>query len=109
MSGTTSIVGHALVHQDDPVAQTDETLSNLHALTVEANRRVRAGYSGIGDYCALKVYVRDRRHLPLIKRQVAAAIDQSVPVMYLEGDVCRPDLLVEIEGVVQSDNQRGPA
>ena len=35
--------------------------------------------------------------LPLDRAQLAAALDPGQPVIYLQADICRQDLLVEIE------------
>jgi hypothetical protein len=46
---------------------------------------------------ALKVYVRRPADLPVIKAELAAALGGSARVIYLQADICRQDLLVEIE------------
>ncbi len=46
---------------------------------------------------AYKVYVRNPVDLPLIQFQLQAALGPGAPILYLQADICRPDLLVEIE------------
>ena len=46
---------------------------------------------------AFKVYVRRPADLPVIKAELAAALDARTKVIYLQADICRQDLLVEIE------------
>jgi len=98
ISGTASIVGHETVHFGDVVAQTRETLTNIEALLGEANR-----VSGADRFStrtlAYKVYVRNSADLPLIQSQLEPALGPKAPVLYLHADICRQDLLVEIEAV----------
>jgi chorismate lyase / 3-hydroxybenzoate synthase len=96
ISGTASIVGHETVHIGDVAAQTRETLANIEALLSEANR-VRGGFSL--RTLAFKVYVRNSADLPLIQSQLEPALGQQAQVLYLHADICRQDLLVEIEAV----------
>jgi chorismate lyase / 3-hydroxybenzoate synthase len=98
ISGTASIVGHRTVHAGDVAAQTRETLVNIEALLGEANR-----VSGASRFCmerlAYKVYVRNGADLPLIQSQLHAALGFHAQVVYLQADICRQDLLVEIEAI----------
>lgn len=99
ISGTASVVGHATRH-DTARGQTRETIANLDAL-------VRAGAAGGGPdargveaIAPLKVYVRNREDYPAVREELDKRLPPGHPVAYLLADVCRPDLLVEIEGVV---------
>lgn len=92
ISGTASIVGHESVHVGDVTAQTRETLANIEALVEEANRVSSAGHFSMSTL-AYKVYVRNAADLPLIQSQLRT----RAQVLYLLADVCRQDLLVEIE------------
>jgi enamine deaminase RidA (YjgF/YER057c/UK114 family) len=94
ISGTASIVGHETVHAGDVTAQTRETLANIDALVGEANRISGAGRFSL-DTLAYKVYVRHATDLPLIRSQ----LHNQAQVLYLQADICRQDLLVEIEAV----------
>jgi chorismate lyase/3-hydroxybenzoate synthase len=98
ISGTASIVGHESIHRGDVAAQTRETMANIDALLDEANRVVGSGrYSAAG--LNLKVYVRRPADLPAIKAALARILNPATHVLYLQADVCREDLLVEIEAV----------
>jgi chorismate lyase / 3-hydroxybenzoate synthase len=94
ISGTASIVGHETVHLGDVAAQTRETLANIEALVGEANRVSSTGRFSM-DALAYKVYVRHGADLPLIQSQ----LHTRAQVLYLLADVCRQDLLVEIEAI----------
>lgn len=87
LSGTASIVGHRTLHAGDAVKQLEETLRNVAELTGEARPR------------QLKVFVRHERDLPAIRQRIDRQIDSQVEVLYLRADICRADLLLEIEGV----------
>jgi enamine deaminase RidA (YjgF/YER057c/UK114 family) len=96
ISGTASIVGHRSLHPGDVAAQTRETLSNIEALVAEANRLQR-GVRFSMDALVYKVYVRHPEDLPVIQAGLAAAPGASAQSIYLQADICRQDLLVEIE------------
>lgn len=100
ISGTASVVGHASRHIDRPGAQTQETMSNLRALMAHA-----AGASGDmpppqPSRGTFKVYVRHPEHLGIIQQALSASAIAPSRILYLQGDLCRRELLVEIEGVV---------
>jgi chorismate lyase/3-hydroxybenzoate synthase len=76
ISGTASIVGHVSQHHDDPMEQLEETVRNLAALMPHVGRT-----PGSSSKDVLKIYVRDREMTPKL-------------------DVCRRELLVEIEAVL---------
>lgn len=98
VSGTASIVGHETFHLGDVAAQTRETMVNIGALLDEANRVVgSARYSTAA--LKLKVYARRAGDLPAIKAALSPTLSPATHVLYLQADVCREDLLVEIEAV----------
>jgi chorismate lyase / 3-hydroxybenzoate synthase len=96
ISGTASIVGHRSLHVGDAAAQTCEALANIEALLGEA-RRVAPGARFPLAALACKVYVRRAADLPVIRREVDAALGAAGRAIYLQADICRQDLLVEIE------------
>ncbi len=96
LSGTASIVGHRTLHAGDVVAQTRETLANIAALVAEANRVApQAGFS-LQDLC-YKVYVRHETDVDAIQRELRQILGESAALMFLRADICRADLLMEIE------------
>jgi len=101
VSGTASIVGHETIHPGDVDAQTRETVANINALLEEANRAVgQARYSL--DGLKFKVYVRQPSDLDAIEGALAESLRSSTSIVYLQADVCREDLLVEIEATGES-------
>ena len=98
VSGTASIVGHETIHRGDVVAQTRETMVNIGALLEEANRIVGSSHYSLNDL-KLKVYVRKPSDLPAIEAALSELLNPAAAIVYLQADVCREDLLVEIEAV----------
>jgi chorismate lyase/3-hydroxybenzoate synthase len=96
VSGTSSIVGHRSVHADDAAAQTRESLTNIEAVITEANRLSRQNRFGLGDL-HYKVYVRQPADLDAIRGELRRAVGDAAHAVYLQADICRSDLLVEIE------------
>jgi chorismate lyase / 3-hydroxybenzoate synthase len=96
ISGTASIVGHQTIHAGDPAAQTRETLTNIEALLEEANR-VTGSEEFTLDALACKVYIRHPADLVVIQAELRAALGPTARTVYLQADICRRDLAVEIE------------
>jgi chorismate lyase/3-hydroxybenzoate synthase len=96
ISGTASIVGHQTVHAGDTAAQTRETLVNIQALLEEANRVTGTGGFTL-DALAVKVYVRHPADLSVIQEELRTALGPQARPVYLQADICRRDLAVEIE------------
>ena len=100
VSGTASIVGHASQHLDDPAMQLTEVANNIRALVQNALDHHYAGKS-LADCQALglKLYLRDRRHFAALRERLPQLLGADTTVMCMEGDICRRDLLLEVEGV----------
>lgn len=105
VSGTASIVGHATVHPGDVAAQTRETVENLEALVAQASRISRCGHFDLSGL-ACRVYVRNPRDLRAIKQELAHALGESHRAVYLQADICRSELLLEIEATVSLAPER---
>ena len=99
ISGTASIVGHQSLHLDDPAAQLEETLANIAALIESTAKEEGANFSGLASLTHLKIYVRRAGDYPLIRERLDAVLPASAQCLYLEADICRPELLLEIEAV----------
>jgi chorismate lyase / 3-hydroxybenzoate synthase len=95
VSGTASIVGHASLHEDDVAAQTRETLDNIDAVLDAAAELCRGGRFAQRDL-AYRAYVRHVADVDRVRREVVARVGQT-PVQYVQAEVCRQELLVEIE------------
>jgi enamine deaminase RidA (YjgF/YER057c/UK114 family) len=97
ISGTASIDGTgAVVHPGDVLRQLEHALENVDAL-------LQSGASGLDDMMHLTVYLRD----PSDTSRVGGLLRErfgSLPTLVLQGPVCRPEWLVEIEGVAVAAN-----
>lgn len=96
ISGTASIVGHATLHPDDVIAQTRETVTNIEAVLAEANAASVETHFGLSDL-HYKVYLRHASDLEAVRAELIRMIGSQLNVIYLQADVCREDLLLEIE------------
>jgi enamine deaminase RidA (YjgF/YER057c/UK114 family) len=96
VSGTASIVGHETRHAGDPAAQTRESFANIAAVLAQTNRVLGAQRFAM-ESLTFKVYVRKPADLACIKAETAKVLPRGAPIVYLRADVCREDLLVEIE------------
>jgi enamine deaminase RidA (YjgF/YER057c/UK114 family) len=101
ISGTASITNSETRHVGDVVGQTHETLDNITALIAEDNLG-RHGLPGRGTTLAGLAVARVYIKRPQDYGQVRGVCEKrlgAVPATYLVADVCRPDLLMEIEGI----------
>lgn len=99
ISGTASIVGHESVHPGNVEAQTHETLRNMRAVVTAAHAKATAQFDLNALDCV--VYLRHVEDAPVVRQvldQVLGPQSHTVRhAVYLEADICRSDLLVEIE------------
>jgi chorismate lyase/3-hydroxybenzoate synthase len=98
-SGTASIAGHASVHPGDAVAQLEETLANLDGLLRQAHTRAGFGSARLGAESLVKVYLRNVTDASAIESRLRERLGQEVPFLILAADICRSELLLEIEVV----------
>ncbi|HEY6644560.1 hypothetical protein [Povalibacter sp.] len=92
ISGTASIVGHASQHHGDALAQIDETIRNIEVLQAQAGLPA-------GGKASVKIYVRHELQLSEIEARIRRVWPDS-QLLVLAADICRSELLLEIEGVV---------
>lgn len=97
ISGTASIVGHRTVHLGDIFGQTREALANVEAVLAEANRLSRRTTFTLGGL-AYRVYIRHAEDFPVVRDLLSAPMGTAA-VLFVQADICRKDLLVEIEAV----------
>jgi len=96
VSGTASIVGHESMHLTDVVAQTRETMANIKAVLAEANRLASRPEFDLSSLY-YKVYVRNPADLEQIRTELTRCVGDTLKAVYLQADVCRQELLLEIE------------
>lgn len=99
ISGTASIVGHRTLHAGDVGAQTAETLRNLEAVIASAHAQTSARFDL--RTMDLTVYLRDPADRAAVEAVLATSLGADAPglrgALWLHADICRTDLLVEIE------------
>jgi enamine deaminase RidA (YjgF/YER057c/UK114 family) len=104
VSGTASIVDSETVHIGDVGKQTEQTLTNIERL-IDADNFTRLGWPDAGatldDLAKVRVYVKHPEDYEKCREVVERRLG-TIPAIYAVADVCRPDLLVEIEGVAFS-------
>jgi enamine deaminase RidA (YjgF/YER057c/UK114 family) len=101
VSGTASITDAETRHEGDVEAQTHQTLDNIEAL-ISANNFCRHGVTGLGadldDLALVRVYIKRQEDFEKTRAVCRQRFGER-PTIYAVADVCRPELLVEIEGV----------
>ncbi|HEX5803725.1 MAG TPA: Rid family hydrolase [Azospira sp.] len=103
VSGTASIVGHQTVHPGDVAGQVRESLANIAAVLGEANRAAGA-VGGVGQAFTLaaldyRVYLRHAGDFDAVRAALLPLVGERAAVVYVQADICRADLLVEIEAL----------
>lgn len=93
ISGTASIVGYETVHQGDIKKQAAETLLNIRTL-LQQEQDYDAGPGNM----LLKIYLRNMHDLDLVRAKVTEEFGPLCHAVYLHSNICRSDLLLEIEG-----------
>ncbi|MBN2476522.1 MAG: dioxygenase [Pirellulales bacterium] len=101
VSGTASITDEETQFVGDVQGQTRQTLDNIAALISADNLR-QHGLSGLGatldDLALVRVYIKHQEDYAKTRAVCEARLGE-VPTIYAQADVCRPELLVEIEGI----------
>lgn len=98
ISGTASIIGQETIGLDDVEKQTFVTIDNIKMLTDQ--KRIGQSFSGDehdwGKFILIRVYVKNQEDFSKVQ---AICADQfpEVPMTLIESDICRDNLLVEIE------------
>ncbi len=104
ISGTASITNAETQHPGDVTAQAYEALENIAALISEENL-TRHGLPGQGatlqSVAVARAYIKRPEDYPAVRRVCEQRLP-GAPLNFVVADVCRPDLLVEFEGVAFS-------
>lgn len=96
VSGTSSVVGHATVHPGDVAAQLEETLRNIDAVLAQTGRT-------LANITSAKTYIRRPSDYDEISRRLGDTLPNNI---FVEADICRADLLLEIEAVAGGPSGR---
>jgi enamine deaminase RidA (YjgF/YER057c/UK114 family) len=98
VSGTASIVGHETLHVGNAPAQARETVANIQAVMAQA-QCAGSDCAGSNADLLLKIYLRDPHDLAMVRDSLGQAFGPAANALYLQADICRADLLLEVEAV----------
>ncbi|GAA5169978.1 hypothetical protein [Viridibacterium curvum] len=99
VSGTASIVGHESLHPGDVAAQTEESLRNIRAVMSQANATQTGSARFDMSRLQYKTFVRHARDAAAVEAVMRRELGSEPIIHFLLADVCRAELLVEIEAV----------
>ena len=102
ISGTASIIGHETMHRHDYIRQLAECLNNIEIVIAESRKATDCNIAGVNELSGIKIYLRHPEYLEHARRYIEDRLGDDVPVIYLHGDICRSDLLLEVEGLYSS-------
>lgn len=92
VSGTASVLGELTAHPMDLELQFDETIKNLEHLHKAANLSLQ-------HFHDIRVYVVRQQDMDWVEQACRSAFPELQSLELVHAGLCRPDLLVEIEGV----------
>jgi enamine deaminase RidA (YjgF/YER057c/UK114 family) len=100
ISGTASILGEKTEHKGDVEKQTLTTIENIKRLFSRENQDTLGLDFDVAkiQFSHLRVYVKFKKDIPAVQKVCDAELNYKSS-LFLKSDVCREDLLVEIEGV----------
>jgi len=97
ISGTASIIGQETIGKGNVIEQTLVTIENINKLKDSGYIGQLIGQELSPGKCSLiRVYVRNQEDFAEVK-DICSEHYPDVPSIFAESDICRDDLLVEIE------------
>jgi len=111
ISGTASVVNSESRHPGNFARQMHQTIGNLEGLIDRENfslHGVKGVRAGLRDVLNLRVYLKRLQDFPQC-RAICEKRFGSIPTVYALADICRSELLVEIEGLAFSKRQNSPS
>ncbi|NEX21745.1 hypothetical protein G3480_15735 [Thiorhodococcus mannitoliphagus] len=107
ISGTAAIMGHRSLHPGDASTQTRETIINLQAVIAEANR-IQGAQAFFAERLEYLIYVRHATDLDAVAAELETWLPGHRRWHFMQADICRRELLVEIEAIGPT-RHRGPS
>jgi len=101
ISGTAAIIGQDTVKSNNAGEQTKTTIKNIQSLIARENFN-KNGLDisfKLENLSYIRVYIKNQNDIPEVKA-ICKKYFRDVPSLYLVSDICRKNLLVEIEGAV---------
>jgi chorismate lyase / 3-hydroxybenzoate synthase len=100
IAGTASVVGHVSKHIGEPHTQTLEIIRNLNALITQTERLHGATRGQWYGQALFKIYIRRPEHFATVRDILTEQLPSHTQVLYLQGEMCRSELLLEVEGIL---------
>ena len=85
------------MHIGNLAAQIDETVRNIDVLMQNAAAGRAAGAAVLNSDSLVRAYVRSASDAAAAERELRRKLGPTVPMLILHADICRSDLLIEIE------------
>lgn len=100
ISGTASIVGHETKFPFAVPEQIEETIRNLESMFATLSALPVASQDvALDPECVLRVYLRNAQDRPLVAKALSQRIGSGRNIAYLAADICRRELMVEVDAV----------
>jgi chorismate lyase/3-hydroxybenzoate synthase len=100
IGGTASILGEDSVHIGDVDAQLHETLRNISSLIAAARCDTTESMTAVlARMTSVRIYMRNAGHTGMILSAIEQVCGEDATVEAAIADLCRPELLVEIEAI----------
>lgn len=99
VSGTASIVGHETQHVGSLAAQAEETFKNIDALLHRYADILNVDSVDKVLPVSLRFYIRNVGQFEALREIVDGKWPGMENIIFLEADICRRDLLLEVEGL----------
>lgn len=103
VGGTSSVRGEASVHPGDYPTQMTETLNNLASLVESAWHKTQEGPlqgKPLEKFGHVTAYVVNPAHIETTRSKLIDVMPNVSSVQIMQSNICRPELMVEIEGSV---------
>jgi enamine deaminase RidA (YjgF/YER057c/UK114 family) len=99
ISGTASVDNHGhILNPGNIIKQLDRTMENIGSL-------LRSGNASLDDLMYMIVYLRDPSDFKCVKERLEQTLP-LVPTIFVQAAVCRPEWLIEIEGLaIKAQNE----
>ncbi len=85
------------MHEDNMLAQLDETITNLCSMNMAANGRTPFIPRSFGPESVFRIYLRQPDYLASARQFFRRAIGNDSAATFIQADICRRELAVEIE------------
>lgn len=99
ISGTAAILGEKTIGINNPEEQTQITISNIKRLYSAESLLQNLIKTGNPVFNHCRVYIRHERDFNIIEKTCKDLFD-DIPMVFIQANICRDNLLVEIEGEV---------